>query len=114
MGSLLGILTGALLGLQIGTLEVGILAGVFGFLLWSQRESGERVVWMSSGVMLMLFSYWAFLLTSIYAVIGMLLFLAPLFLSKDIQDPPLEWTDGRWQQRVVLWVPLAVGPVSSA
>ena len=57
----------------------------------------------------MLFSYWAFLLTSIYAVIGMLLFLAPLFLSKDIQDPPLEWTDGRWQQRVVLWVPLAVG-----
>jgi len=105
----LAILTGALLGLQIGTLEVGILAGVFGFLLWSQRDSGERVVWMSSGVMLMLFSYWAFLLTSIYAVIGMLLFLAPLFLSKDIQDPPLEWTDGRWQQRVVLWVPLAVG-----
>ncbi|GIS43632.1 MAG: hypothetical protein Ct9H90mP16_07020 [Candidatus Poseidoniales archaeon] len=100
----LAILTGALLGLQIGTLEVGILAGVFGFLLWSQRDSGERVVWMSSGVMLMLFSYWAFLLTSIYAVIGMLLFLAPLFLSKDIQDPPLEWTDGRWQQRVVLWV----------
>ena len=105
----LGILAGGLIGLQMGTLEVGILAGTFGFLLWSKRESGERIVWMSSGVLLMLFSYWAFLLTTTYAIVGMLLFLSPLFLIKDIEDPPLKWKDGRWQQGVVLWVPLAVG-----
>ena len=105
----LGVLAGCLIGLQMGTLEVGILAGTFGFLLWSKRESGERIVWMSSGVLLMLFSYWAFLLTTTYTIVGMLLFLSPLFLIKDIEDPPLKWKDGRWQQGVVLWVPLAVG-----
>ncbi|MEE2758829.1 MAG: cytochrome c biogenesis protein CcsA [Candidatus Thermoplasmatota archaeon] len=105
----LAILAGGIIGLQIGTLEVGILAGTFGILLWSQRESSERVVWMSSGVMLMLFSYWAFLLTTNHAIIGMALFLAPLFFSKDFEDPPLKWKDGRWQQRIVLWAPLAIG-----
>ena len=105
----LGILAGGLLGLQVGSFEVGILAGTFAFLLWSQQDSNERVIWMSSGVMLMLFSYWAFLLSTLYAVIGMLIFLSPLFLSKDIEDPPLKWKDGRWQQNVALWVPLAIG-----
>jgi len=105
----LAILVGGLIGLQIGTLEVGVLMGVFGFLLWSQRTSKERVVWMAAGVMLMLFSYWAFLLPVTYSVIGMLLFLSPMFLLGDQDDPPLSLFDGRWQQRVVLWAPLAIG-----
>jgi len=105
----LAILLGALIGLQLDTLEVGVLAGVFGFLLWSQYKSNERVVWMAAGVMLMLFSYWAFLLTVTYSVIGMLLFLSPMFLLGDQEDPPMDIFDGRWQQRVVLWIPLAIG-----
>ena len=105
----LAILAGGLLGTWIGSLEVGILTGVFAFLLWNQLASGERVVWMAAGVMLMLFSYWAFLLSTVYAVIGMLGFLSPMFLIGDQEDPPLNWTDSRWQQRVVLWVPLAIG-----
>jgi len=105
----LAILGGGLLGLWVNTLEVGILAGVFAFLLWSQKDSKERVVWMAAGVMLMLFSYWAFLLTVIPTVIGMLVFLLPMFLMGDQEDPPLDWSEGRWQQRVVLWIPLAIG-----
>ena len=105
----LAILAGALLGSWMGTLEVGILTGVFAFLLWNQYATKERVVWMTAGVMLMLFSYWAFLLTVIPAVIGMIGFLSPMFLMEDQEDPPLNWTDGRWQQRVVVWVPLAIG-----
>ncbi|MDE0573994.1 MAG: cytochrome c biogenesis protein CcsA [Candidatus Poseidoniales archaeon] len=105
----LAILVGALIGSWMGTLEVGILAGVFAFLLWNQRAAKERVIWMIAGVMLMLFSYWAFLLEMIPAVIGMLGFLSPMFLLGDQEDPPLDWTDGRWQQRVVVWVPLAIG-----
>mgnify|MGYP002844310508 CR=1 FL=1 len=104
----LGILAGCLIGLQMGTLEVGILAGTFGFLLWSKRESGERVVWISSGAALMLFSSWASLLAVTYAAIGMIGFVSPLFFI-DEQDTPLNWTDVRWQQRVALWTPLAVG-----
>ena len=105
----LAILAGGLLGTWVGSLEVGILTGVFASLLWNQLASGERVVWMAAGVMLMLFSYWAFLLSTVYAVIGMLGFLSPMFLIGDQEDPPLNWTDSRWQQRVVLWVPLAIG-----
>ena len=105
----LAILGGALLGYWMGTLEVGILAGVFAFLLWSQRDTKERVVWMAAGVMLMLFSFWAFLLTVIPTVIGMIAFLLPMFLMGDQEDTPLDWSDGRWQQRVVLWIPLAIG-----
>ena len=105
----LAILVGALIGSWMGTLEVGILAGVFAFLLWNQRAAKERVIWMIAGVMLMLFSYWAFLLEMIPAVIGMLGFLSPMFLLGDQEDPPLDWTDERWQQRVVVWVPLAIG-----
>ncbi len=104
----LGILAGSLIGLQMGTLEIGILAGTFGFLLWSKRESGERVVWISSGAALMLFSSWASLLAVTYAAIGMIAFVSPLFFI-DEQDTPLNWTDARWQQRVALWTPLAVG-----
>jgi len=104
----LGILAGGLIGLQIGTLEVGILAGTFGFLLWSKRESGERIVWISSGAALMLFSSWASLLAVTYAAIGMIAFVSPLFFINE-QDAPLNWTDARWQQRVALWTPLAVG-----
>ncbi|MEC8927347.1 MAG: hypothetical protein VYB17_03725, partial [Candidatus Thermoplasmatota archaeon] len=83
--------------------------GVFAFLLWNQSATKERVVWMIAGVMLMLFSYWAFLLEMIPAMIGMIGFLSPMFLLGDQEDPPLDWTDGRWQQRVVIWTPLAIG-----
>ena len=103
------ILVGAFLGTLVDTVEVGILTGVFAFLLWNQYASKERVVWMTAGVMLMLFSYWAFLITMEIALIGMLIFLLPMFLMADQEEPPLNLTDGRWQQRVVLWVPLAVG-----
>ena len=104
----LGILAGGLIGLQMGTLEVGILAGTFGFLLWSKRESGESIVWISSGAALMLFSSWASLLAVSYAAFGMIAFISPLFFINE-QDAPLNWTDARWQQRVALWTPLAVG-----
>ena len=105
----LAIIAGALLGSWMDTVEVGILAGVFAFLLWNQYASKERIVWMAAGVMLMLFSYWAFLLTVTATIIGMLCFLSPMFLMGDQEDPPLNWKDGRWQQRLVLWIPLAVG-----
>ena len=81
----LGILAGGLIGLQMGTLEIGILAGTFGFLLWSKRESGERIVWISSGAALMLFSSWASLLAVTYAAIGLIAFVSPLVLI-DEQD----------------------------
>jgi len=103
------ILVGALLGTWMDTVEVGILAGAFAFLLWNQRTAKERVVWMSAGVMLMLFSYWAFLITMEPAIIGMLGFLSPMFLMDDEEEPPLNLKDGRWQQSVVLWIPLAIG-----
>ena len=103
------IIAGALLGSWMSTLEVGILTGVFAFLLWNQSATKERVVWMTAGVMLMLFSYWAFLLEMIPAMIGMIGFLSPMFLLGDQEDPPLDWKDGRWQQRVVIWTPLAIG-----
>lgn len=102
-------LAGAAVGLTFETLEVGLLAGVFGFLLWSQRDSQVRAVWMVAGVMLMLFSAWAFLLPRIEAFVGMVLFLAPWMLDKSAEDPQFTFTDGRWQQRAVLWVPLAIG-----
>ena len=38
------IIAGALLGSWMGTLEVGILTGVFAFLLWNQSATKERVV----------------------------------------------------------------------
>ena len=103
------IIAGALLGSWIGTLEVGILTGVFAFLLWNQSATKERVVWMTAGVMLMLFSYWAFLLEMIPAIIGMIGFLSPMLLWGDQEDPQLNLNDGRWQQRVAVWVPLAIG-----
>lgn len=105
----LAIIAGGILGSWMGAIEVGILAGVFAFLLANQYETKERVVWMTAGVMLMLFSYWAFLLSMKTAIIGMIGFLSPLFLLSDEEDPPLKLKDGRWQQRVVLWVPLAIG-----
>ena len=105
----LAIIGGAFIGMWLDTLEVGILAGVFAFLLWNHRDSNSRFVWMTAGVLLMLFSFWAFLLTAVPAVIGMLFFLSPMFLGDDLEDPPLKWRDGRWQQGIVLWVPLAVG-----
>ena len=43
------------------------------------------------------------------AIIGMVGFLSPMFLLSDQEDPPLKLKDGRWQQRVVLWIPLAIG-----
>ena len=103
------IIAGALLGSWIGTLEVGILTGVFAFLLWNQSATKERVVWMTAGVMLMLFSYWAFLLEMIPAIIGMIGFLSPMLLWGDQEDPQLNLNDGRWQQRIAVWVPLAIG-----
>ena len=56
----------------------------------------------------MLFSSWASLLAVTYAAIGMIAFVSPLFFI-DEQDTALNWTDARWQQRVALWTPLAVG-----
>jgi len=105
----LAIIAGAIIGSWMGTIEVGILAGVFAFLLGNQYATKERVVWMTAGVTLMLFSYWAFLLSMTTAIIGMIGFLSPMFLLSDQEDPPLKLKDGRWQQRVVLWVPLAIG-----
>ncbi|MDG1524954.1 MAG: cytochrome c biogenesis protein CcsA [Candidatus Thalassarchaeaceae archaeon] len=105
----LAIIAGALLGSWMGAVEVGILAGVFAFLLWNQYANDERVVWMTAGVTLLLFSYWAALLTVIPTIVGMIGFLSPMFLLGDQEDPPLNWNDGRWQQRLVLWVPMAVG-----
>jgi cytochrome c biogenesis factor len=104
----LGIFVGGIIGTQVGSLEVGILAGTFGFLLWSQRESSERVVWVSSGAALMLFSSWASLLVVTHAAIGMIVFVSPLFFF-DEENTPLNWKDVHWQQRVALWTPLAVG-----
>jgi hypothetical protein len=105
----LAIIAGAIIGSWVGSIEVGILAGVFAFLLANQYATKERVVWMTAGVTLMLFSYWAFLLSMTTAIIGMIGFLSPMFLLSDQEDPPLKLNDGRWQQRVVLWVPLAIG-----
>ena len=105
----LAIIAGAILGSWMGTIEVGILTGVFAFLLANQYATKERVVWMTAGVTLMLFSYWAFLISMTTAVIGMFGFLSPMFLLSDQEDPPLKLKDGRWQQRVILWVPLAIG-----
>jgi len=102
-------LAGVVLGLQFGTLEVGLLAGVFAFLMWSQRHSNERGIWMAAGVVLMLFSAWAFLLPRAEAFVGMVLFLLPWMIEKDAEDAVFDWADGRWQQRVVLWAPLAIG-----
>ena len=103
------IIAGGLIGSWMGTVEVGILTGVFAFLLGNQYATNERVVWMTAGVTLMLFSYWASLLSVIPTVIGMVGFLSPMFLLGDQDDPPLDWNVGRWQQRLVLWTPLAVG-----
>ena len=105
----LAIIAGAIIGSWLGSIEVGILAGVFAFLLANQYATKERVVWMTAGVTLMLFSYWAFLLSMTTAIVGMIGFLSPMFLLSDQEDPPLKLKDGRWQQRVVLWVPLAIG-----
>ena len=102
-------LGGAILGIAIETLEVGLLAGIFGLLLWSRRDCDDRIVWITSGVLLMLFSRWAFLLSIEYALGGVILFILPWILSKEGDEESIKWTDGRWQQRVVLWTPLAIG-----
>ena len=104
-------LIGSFVGVILESLEVGLLAGIFLFLMWSHRDSRERTIWMASGVMLMLFSSWAFLLPRTHAFIGMLIFLLPWLLDRDSEDVPMNWNDGKWQQRLVLWTPLAiVGP----
>jgi len=100
---------GGAVGLYFDTLEVGIIAGTFAFLAYSQRGSNEKFIWIAAGVILMLFSAWAFLLPRVHAIVGMALFLVPWLLEKEDEASLLDWQDGRWQQRMVLWVPLAVG-----
>lgn len=111
---------GGIGGLLLGSVEVGLLTGAFGFLLWSRREDGEHVVWIIAGVALMLFASWAFLLPRNYAIIGMIGFLMPVILRRD--DGSDESSSGlglstAWQQlkqgktqiSVAIWAPLAIG-----
>ncbi|MDP6906569.1 MAG: cytochrome c biogenesis protein CcsA [Candidatus Thalassarchaeaceae archaeon] len=105
----LSMIIGGILGLYIGSLEVGLLTGIFFFLLCSHGNSNERSVWIISGISLMLFSRWAFLISMEYALIGTIVFILPWLLSKEIEEIPLNWTETRWQQRLVLWIPLAIG-----
>ena len=105
----LAMISGAILGIAVDALEIGLLTGIFAFLLWSRRGNEDRIVWIASGVLLMLFSRWAFLLPIEYALIGVILFIIPWISGINDDENQIQWTDGRWQQRLVLWVPLAIG-----
>ncbi len=120
-GMPVGVLTvGALAGLLLDSVEVGLLTGAFGYLLWSRREDGERWVWIVAGVALMLFASWAFLLSRTYAITGMILFLLPWLLQRDDGSDESSaglglssmWQrikQGKTQISLVIWTPLAVG-----
>ena len=110
------ILVGAIIGNYLDAVEIGILASTFAFLYWNQNHSPERFVWMSAGILLMLFGFWSFLLSLQVTVIGMALFLLPWLIESEDATAQEEMTSGiiaihesAVQQKIVLWVPLAIG-----
>ncbi len=110
------ILIGAIIGNYLDAVEIGILAATFAFLFWSQRNSSERFVWMTSGILLMLFGFWSFLLSLQITVLGMVIFLLPWLLESEDELVSGEMAVGfivmhesGVQQKIVLWVPIAIG-----